>query len=315
MTAVTENNPRRPVRAVVVAALLGAFAVVPLIAVAIGEPYYITVALRILIFAIAGLGLTLVLGFGGLVSFGHALFIGVGAYSVGILSANGLLNGWLHLLATIGVSGLLGLITGLIALRTRGMAFIMITLAFAQMFYFLAISLKQYGGDDGLQIAQRSDFGLISLKSNTVLYYVTFGVLLVIMYLAARLVNARFGRLLRAAKSNARRAGTLGFPVLRYQVVAYMISGSITGLAGLLLANLTNFASPAYMNWVVSGELIVMVMIGGAATIVGPLVGAAVLIILETAFSAYTQHWMAILGPAIVAIAMLTRRGLYGALK
>lgn len=303
------------VRRIFAAVLLLAFATLPILASAADEPYYITVALRILIYAIAASGLNLILGYGGLVSFGHALFIGVGAYSVGILSSYGLHNGWLHLFVAIGVSSACAWVSGMIALRTHGMAFIMITLAFAQMFYFVGVSLEPFGGDDGLPITQRSDFGLFSIEDNLDLYYITLAVLFAAMLFSTRLVHARFGHVLRAAKSNRRRVATLGFPLLRYQVVAYMISGSITGVAGLLLANLTNFASPAYMHWAISGELIVMVMVGGAATVIGPLVGAAVLILLETMVSAYTQHWMIVLGPAIVLIAMYTRRGIYGSLK
>jgi branched-chain amino acid transport system permease protein len=188
----------------------------------------------------------------------------------------------------------------------------MITLAFAQMFYFLGVSLKQYGGDDGMQIASRSNFAPLSIQTNSELYYFSLALLVLTLYLSWRFVHARFGRVLRGAKSNARRMRVLGFPVLRYQVAAYVVSGCICGVAGLLLANLTKFATPAYMFWTVSGDLIVMVMLGGIATIVGPVLGAAVYVILESVLAAYTQHWMLILGPIIVLIALLARRGLYG---
>jgi len=284
----------------------------PAVTAAIGEPFYVTLAARIVIFALAASGLNLVLGYGNLVSFGHALYVGLGAYVVGILSFHGVTSGWAHLAATVALSGLVAWITGLICLRTSGMAFIMITLAFAQMFYFLGVSLKQYGGDDGLQIAVRSDFAPLSIQSNTGLYYLSLALLLATLYLSWRFVHARFGRVLRGAKSNVRRMRVLGFPVLRYQVAAYAVSGIICGVAGLLLANLTRFASPAYMFWTVSGDLIVMVMLGGIATILGPLVGATVYVILETTLAGYTQHWMLILGPIIVLIALLAKRGLYG---
>jgi branched-chain amino acid transport system permease protein len=302
-------------RTIVAAAVLILFGLIPLAAHAAGEPFYVTLAARILVLALAATGLNLVLGYGGLVSFGHALFLGVGAYAVGILAAHGVTSGWLHVLVTVGLSALIALITGLICLRTSGMAFIMITLAFAQMFYFLGVGLKQYGGDDGLQIAQRSDFAPLSIESNTGLYYVTYVLLVLTLYLSWRLLHARFGRVLCCTKSNAQRMRVLGFPVLRYQVVAYMISGCICGIAGLLLANLTNFTSPAYMFWTVSGDLIVMVMMGGIATILGPLVGAVAFVILETVLSSYTQHWMLLLGPIIVLIALFAKRGLYGVLS
>jgi branched-chain amino acid transport system permease protein len=300
-------------RFIAAAALLVCVGLVPVAAHAFEQPFYVTLAARILIFALAASGLNLVLGYGGLVSFGHALYVGRGAYVVAILSFHGIGNGWIHLAATIALSGLVALLTGLVCLRTSGMAFIMITLAFAQMFFFLGVSLKQYGGDDGLQIGARSRFGaLLSIDSNTGLYYFTYALLLATLYLSWRFVHARFGRVLRGAKSNARRMRVLGFPVVRYQVAAYAASGAICGVAGMLLANLTKFASPAYMFWTVSGDLIVMVMLGGIATILGPLIGAAAFVILETILAAYTQHWMLILGPIIVLIALLARRGLYG---
>ena len=302
----------RSPRTVVAAVLLVLLGLVPIAAQAISEPFYITLMARVLIFALAASGLNLVLGYGGMVSFGHALYVGLGAYVVGICAAHGLTNGWLHLFVTLALSGLVAWVTGLVCLRTSGMAFIMITLAFAQMFYFLGIALKQYGGDDGLQIIQRSDFAPLSIQTSTGLYYLSYALLIATLYLSWRLVHARFGRVLRGAKSNVRRMRVLGFPVLRYQVVAYIISGCICGIAGLLLANLTNFTSPAYMFWTVSGDLIVMVMLGGIATVLGPLVGATIFVILETVLASYTQHWMMILGPIIVLIALFAKRGLYG---
>ncbi len=190
----------------------------------------------------------------------------------------------------------------------------MITLAFAQMFFFLATSLKYYGGDDGLAISQRSDFSpLFSIQGNTALYYLTLGVLLATLYLSWRLVHSRFGRVLRGIKLEyPHGCSRLGFPVLRYRLAAYVLSGCICGIAGLLLGNLTRFASPAYMAWTVSGDLIVMIILGGVATIIGPLVGAIVYVILETVLAAYTQHWMVVLGPIILLVALFARRGLYG---
>jgi branched-chain amino acid transport system permease protein len=302
----------RSPRTLVVSAFLLGLALLPVVALAIGEPFYITLAARIVIFALAACGLNLVLGYGVLVSFGHALFVGLGAYVVGILAFHGVTNGWVHLAVTVVLSGLVALLTGIVCLRTSGMAFIMITLAFAQMLYFLGVSLKQYGGDDGLQIAARSDFAPFPIHTNSGLYYFSFALLLLTLYLSWRFVHARFGRVLRATKSNIRRMRVLGFPVLRYQLAAYVISACICGVAGLLLANLTRFASPAYMFWTVSGDLIVMVMLGGISTIVGPLVGATAYVILETVLAGYTQHWMIILGPIIVLIALLAKRGLYG---
>ncbi len=302
-------------RAIFAAVLLVAFALLPVVARSLGEPFYITLVARILIFAVAASGLNLLLGYGGLVSFGHALFVGLGAYVVGILAETGIGNGWVHLALTIVLCAIVGLVTGAISLRTSGMAFIMITLAFAQMFYFLGVSLKQYGGDDGLQILERSRLWPLSIGNNTGLYYFAYALLLLTLYLSWRLVHARFGRVLRASKSNPERMRVLGFPVFRYQLVAYMLSACICGIAGFLLANLTNFTSPAYMSWTVSGDLIVMVMLGGISTILGPLIGAALFVLLETVLAAYTQHWMLFLGPIIVLIALAARRGVYGLMR
>lgn len=302
-------------RAIAGAAILVLLALVPQISQAIGESYYVTIVTRILIFGLAASSLNLILGYGGLVSFGHALYLGVGAYTVGLLTLYGVSNGWVHLAVTIALCAVLALLTGLVCMRTSGMGFIMITLAFAQMFFFLGVSLKQYGGDDGLKIPVRSDFApLFSIEDNTSLYYFSLAITLAALYLTWRFVNARFGRVLRGTKTNVQRMRVLGFPVLRYQVMAYVISGSVCGVAGMLLGNFTKFTSPAYMYWTVSGDLIVMVILGGISTVMGPLVGSAVYVVLETVLSAYTQHWMVILGPLILIIALTATRGVWGML-
>jgi branched-chain amino acid transport system permease protein len=314
MTFFPEAVSLTSARAVFSLIMLIALALLPVAAHAIGETFYITLVARILVFALAASGLNLLLGYGGLVSFGHALYVGLGAYTVGILAANGIANGWVQIAVLLPLCALVALITGAISLRTSGMAFIMITLAFSQMFYFLGVSLKQYGGDDGLQIIERSNLAPLSIQTNTGLYYLAYVLLVITMYLSWRLVHARLGRVLRAAKSNAPRLRVLGYEVFRYQIAIYILSGCICGMAGFLLANLTNFASPAYMAWTVSGELIVMVMLGGISTILGPLVGAILFVLLETVLASYTQHWMLFLGPIIVLIALWARRGVYGIL-
>jgi branched-chain amino acid transport system permease protein len=295
-----------------VAAVFLLLGLVPVASALASQPFYVTLFSRIMIFALAAVSLNLVLGFGGLVSFGHALYIGVGAYAVGMLSFHGVGSGWAHVAAALVVSALIATATGIVCLRTSGIAFIMITLAFAQMFFFLVVSLKFYGGDDGLTVQQRSDFAPLDLAGNTALYYAIFALLVLAVYASYRVVHSRFGMVLRGAKGNARRMRALGFPVLGYQLVAYVVSACVCSLAGVLLANLTRFASPAYMAWNVSGDLILMVVLGGMGTIVGPLVGAIGLLILEEILTALTQHWMAVLGPIIVLIVLLAKRGLYG---
>lgn len=296
---------------------VAAFIVLLLLAVPIysnlaAEPFALTFFSRVLVFALAAISLNLILGYGGMVSFGHALYLGLGAYAVGLLAQNGITNGWVQLAATVVICALVGAVTGAISLRTSGIAFIMITLAFAQMFFYLFVSLKQYGGDDGLSIPARSDFGLFTLASPITLYYVTLALVLAVLFFTKRLVDARFGMVLRGCRINERRMKAMGFPSLRYKLSAYVLSSVLCGVAGMLYANLTGFASPAYMAWTLSGEIIVIVVLGGMGTVFGPLVGSLVLLLSEEVLKAFTEHWMMILGPLIVLVVLTARRGVYG---
>lgn len=293
-------------------ALLVLLALVPLYANLASEPFLMTFTSRVLVFAIAAISLNMILGYGGMVSFGHALYIGLGAYCVGIMASHGVANGWLQLGVTLLACALVGLLTGLISLRTTGIAFIMITLAFAQMFYYLFVSLKPYGGDDGMSLETRSSFALFDLSSPITLYYVALLVVVSALYVSARTVDARFGMVLRGCRLNERRMNALGFATTRYKLLAYVWSCMLCGVSGLLYANLTGFTSPAYLAWTVSGELIVMVVLGGMGTVFGPLVGALTLLLSEEILKAITDHWMAVLGPLIVLVVLLAKRGLYG---
>lgn len=292
--------------------LLGGLALLPLYAQASDQPFMITFTSRVLILALAALSLNLILGYGGMVSFGHALYLGLGAYGVGLLAHHGVDNGWLQLAVTVVACAAVGALTGWVSLRTSGIAFIMITLAFSQLFYFLFVSLKQYGGDDGLSITARSDFGLFHLGTPATLYYVALVLVTLSLLAVNRMVQAPFGMVLQGCRMNDRRMRALGFPTLRYRLSAYVLSCVVAGVAGLLYANLTGYASPAYLAWTISGELIVMVVIGGMGTVLGPLVGALALLGLEDILKAFTDRWMLILGPLIVLVALLARRGLYG---
>ena len=315
--------PRRPAAVLLIVAVL---ALVPLVAALAGQSFYLTIVTRIMIFALAALGLNLVLGFGAMVSFGHALYIGIGAYAVGILSFHGIHSGWAHLGAALAVGIVCALLIGAVCLRVTGTAFIMITLAFAQMFYFLAVGLKQYGGEEGLPIPERSDFGLFSLTNVTVMYYAAFALLMATLYGFHRVIRARFGMVLRGCKSNERRMLALGFPVFRYKLAAYVLSAQVCVLAGVLLANLTRFASPSFMSWTASGELIVMVVLGGIGTLMGPLVGAATWLVLEELLTSFRvdlpwgmdamlrDHWMGLFGLLIIVVTLTLKQGLYGVL-
>jgi branched-chain amino acid transport system permease protein len=268
-----------------------------------------------MIFAIAALSLNLILGYGGMISFGHAVFLGVGAYAVGVLSHHGIQSGYLQWPVAIVASALVALVIGAISIRTSGVYFIMITLAFSQMLYYLGISLEEYGGDDGMRLTVRSQFpGLVNLDNGTAFYYLVLGILVLFTFLVQRLVNSRFGMVIRAARSNEARTRAIGFSPYVYRLTAFVIAGAMCGVAGALLVNHTSYLTPDFMNWTRSGELMFMVILGGMGTALGPVLGAAVLLLLEDFLSAWTQHWQIILGPLLVLAVLFAKRGLAGLL-
>lgn len=300
--------------------VLGFLALLPLYTYLAAQPFYLTLFSRVMIYGLAAVSLNLLIGYTGLVSLGHALYLGLGAYAVGLLSFHEINNGWVQLLVALSGSAVVAFVTGIICLRTSGMAFIMITLAFAQMFYFLGISLKQYGGDDGMRLASRSVLAPLNLGSNVVLYYTIFACLLAFLYLSWRLVHARLGYVLRAIKANERRMQALGYNTRRYKLLAYVLASMAASVAGFLLANLTSYTSPAYSAWTVSGELVVMVVLGGMGTIFGPLLGAMGFLLFEEYLSSFpimavSEHWMLYLGVVIVLIVRIAKRGLYGSFR
>ena len=294
------------------------------------QPFLISLFSRILIYALVALSLDLILGFGGMVSLGHAAFFGAGAYVVAILAFHGAEGSALFGLPTgitgtedaiiswpaaIGISAGLAFVIGAISLRTSGVYFIMITLAFAQMMYFFFISLEKYGGDDGLSMVQRNRFGGLDLSDDATFYYVCLGLLLLSFAFSRRLVKSRFGMVIRGCKENERRMRALGFPVYRYKLTCFVIAGAVAGLAGGLIANQTEFVSPNLMHWTVSGEIMIMVILGGMGTLFGPIFGTAAYLLLEEVLSIYTEHWMLFLGPALIAVVLFARRGLVGWLE
>jgi len=285
----------------------------PPVVLAIGQPFYLDLARRILILAIAAISLNLILGYGGLVSFGHAAYLGVGAYTVGIMGFYGITSGWLQWPVAIVASALVALAIGAVSIRTSGIYFIMITLAFTQMLYYLGISIAEFGGDDGMRLKSKSLFpGLIDLRDPVAFYYLTLGLMLVSLFLVHRLVNSRFGMVLRAAKSNDARTRAIGFSPYPYRLAAFVIAGAMCGLAGALYANHTNYITPGLMSWQQSGDIMFMVILGGMATTAGPVLGAFVLLLLEDLLSAWTQHWQVILGPLLILSVIFFRRGLAG---
>ncbi len=301
-------------RIVVVLGFLG-LGLVPLVAEALHQPFYIDLFRRIMIFAMAALSLDLILGYGGMVSFGHAAYLGIGAYAVGILAANGIESGFIQWPVAMLASMLIALVIGAISLRTSGVYFIMITLAFTQMLYYLGISLETYGGDDGMPLRARSRFAsLVDLSDTHSFYYVVLALLVVVLVLSQRLVNARFGMVIRAARSNEARAQAIGFTPFRYKLAAFVLAGSVCGLAGALLANQTEYLTPEFMHWTRSGEILFMVILGGIGTLVGSVAGAVVLLLLEQVLSSWTEHWQIVLGPILILVVLFARRGLIGLL-
>ena len=279
----------------------------------IGQPFYLDLLSRALIIGIAAISLNLILGFGGMVSLGHAAYIGIGAYCVGIPSYYDYYNGWLHLGLALAVSAVFALITGAISLRTRGVYFIMITLAFSQMVYFTFLSLEEYGADDGLVIYSRSEFPeWLSMDSSSALYYWIFAVLLLSLYFTHRLVHSRFGRVIVGARFNEQRMQALGFDTYRYRLVCYVIAAMICSVAGVLLGNFTGFISPDMIGWTRSGELIFMIIIGGTATLFGPLLGTIAFVVLEELLSSITIYWHLIFGVMLVALVLFGKGGIHG---
>jgi len=290
-----------------------ALALVPAVATVAEAPFYIGLFARIMVFAIAALSLDLILGYGGLVSFGHAAYFGIGAYAVGILSYYGVTDGIAHFATAFFAAAIVALFIGFVSLRTSGVYFIMITLAFGQMVYFVGIGLNEYGGDDGLNIARHSNFGAaLDLDRPIVLYYFTYALLLLFLLLGNRIVRSRFGMLLQGVKSNERRMIALGFPTFRYKLAAFVMAGAVCGIAGALFANLTLFVSPSIMHWTRSGEIMMMVILGGLGSQVGPVFGAAAYLILESVLSRLTEHWQAVLGPRLILVVLFSKTGLYG---
>ncbi|QCK86500.1 branched-chain amino acid ABC transporter permease [Phreatobacter aquaticus] len=288
--------------------IFAALAVVPFIW---PERYVLSLVGRAMVFGIAALSLDLILGYGAMVSFGHAAFLGLGGYAVAILSAHGIDEAAISFPVAMLVGAAFALVTGAISLKTRGVYFIMITLAFGQMAFFTATSLSAYGGDDGLRMFSRSDvFGTRLLRNETSFYFVVLGVLLGVYLLLRAIVGSRFGRVLRGAKENERRMRALGFDPFRYRLAAYVISGAICALAGALFANLTLFVSPAYMSWQRSGDMIAMVVAGGLGTLNGAIIGAIGVLLIEEWLAELTQHWKALFGPLVVLVAIFARGGL-----
>ena len=301
--------------------LLLGFALFPIYTGVADLPFWNDVAIRIMLLGMAAMGLNLVLGYGGMVSFGHAAFFGIGAYCVGISSYYDIFYGWIHIGFSLVACGLMGVIIGLLSLRTSGIYFIMITLAFAQMLFFGFVSLETFGGDDGMSI-DRAEFGVIDLYEPLRLYFLVWAALVVVSLLLMFIVHSRFGVTLRAIKSNESRVEAMGLTPLKFKITAYVISAMICGLAGTLFASWQEYVSPDIMHWTRSGELMIIIILGGLGTLAGPLLGAIAFLLLEEFLPElihviapnYAENWMIIFGPILIAIVMFGRGGLLGLL-
>lgn len=303
------------VRNVCAVALLVALVLLPLYVWLADDQFVLTLFTRIVILALAAVSLNLILGYGGMMSFGHAVYLGIGGYAVGILAHEEIQSGFIQWPLALGASAVFALAIGALCLRTRGVYFIMITLAFAQMAYYVIGGIERYGGDDGLTIYQRSQFvPPIDLNDRTQFYYVCLALLYGGIYLVWRIVNSRFGMVIQGSRSNDVRMRAIGFPTYRYKLICFVIAGVICGLSGALLATNTDFISPNTMYWTRSGDLIIMVVLGGMGSVIGPVFGAVALLVLEEALSGITEYWQIILGPLLLLVVLFARGGIDGLL-
>jgi branched-chain amino acid transport system permease protein len=293
--------------------VLFAAAALPWAADASGLDYYVGVVRRMMIFAMAAASLNFIMGTGGMVSLGHAAFFGIGAYTVGVAMVHGLASAWLVWPAAVLAATLAALAIGAVSLRTRGVYFIMITLAFAQMVYYLAVGLKPYGGEDGLTLSSRSSLGFgLNLADEKLFYVVVLLALAGTLLLLNRAADARFGRVLLGIRENEARMEAIGFATYRYKLVGFALAGGIAGLAGALFANHNLFVSPAALHWTQSATFVVMVLLGGLGYRYGGVAGAFALLALEEALAAWTEYWHLPLGLILLAVVFFARRGLMG---
>ena len=304
----TSSTRRRIAAVFFLLALIG----LPWVLQTLDQAFYVSFVSRLLIFALAATSLNLVIGFGGMVSFGNAAFFGAGAYCVAVLAESGIVSAALAWPLAVGVAALLAFMIGAISLRTRGVYFIMITLAFAQMAFYLVLSLKSWGGDDGLPLVQRSTFGAFSLKDDTHFYYVVLALLALVLAGLDRLAHSRFGRVIQSIRENETRMEALGYPVFSFKLVCFTIGGALAGLAGALLVNQTGLASPSLLHWTQSGTLMVMIVLGGVGSVFGGVVGAVLLLLCEEVFVEVTTHWQIGLGLVLLAVVLWAPLGIAG---
>ena len=293
------------------AAIFGFLVLVPLVAHFGLQSYVLSLATQMVVLALAAMSLDILIGYCGLVSFGHAAFVGIGAYSVGILSHYGYTDLFAHLAAAVAVAIVFALVSGAVSLRTQGAYFIMSTLAFAQMLFFFATSLSSFGGDDGMSIAARSTvFGTAALHDDSLFFYVALACLGAVFLCLRRLVASRFGRVLRGTRDNELRMNAIGFAPGPFRLVAYVVSGAAAAVAGVMFANATEFISPAAFSWQRSGELVLMVVLGGVGSLHGAILGAIAYVLIEEGLSHLMENWQVAFGPILILAVLFLRGGL-----
>ena len=318
-TEISQHKPRIAVHAwkpAGIAALVAVLIAFPTIATWLDEAFYVGFVSRVMIFALAVSSLNLILGYGGMISLGHAAYLGAGAYTIGILAQSSVVSAWIAWPAAMMVSALLALVIGAISLRTKGIYFIMITLAFAQMIYYVVVSLKMVGGDDGMNLAERSRIGFgLDLAADATFYYVVLAITVVVLCCMHRVVNSRFGGVLRGIRENEARMQAIGYDTYRYELTAFVIGGALAGLAGALLANQNAFISPNLLNWLQSGTLLMMLILGGVGYLWGGVLGAAAFLLMEEVLSSWTPRWQFAMGAILIVLVLFAPRGLSGLLS
>jgi branched-chain amino acid transport system permease protein len=292
---------------------IAALIALPLVLLAIDQPFYVVLATRVLIYALIAASLNLLIGYGGLISFGHAAFVGAGAYAVAVLVRAGVESAWLVWPAAMLAGGTLAALIGCISLRTRGVYFIMITLAFAQMAFYLVLSLRVLGSDDGLNLPHRPSLGFgLNPRDDLTFYYVVAALFVAALFGLWRLLNAPLGRALQGIRDNETRMEAIGFPTYRLKLASFIVAGAIAGLGGGLLASLNGLVSPTLFHWTQSGTLMIMVILGGAGQFLGGAIGAAAFLLIEEVVAEHTIHWPLAVGVAILAVVVFAPAGIAG---
>ena len=304
--------PLRPWPTLAVVAVL---ALLPLAAATLGQPFYVVFATRVLIYALIATSLNLLIGYGGMVSFGHAAFVGAGAYTVAMLMPAGVASAWLLWPAALLAGAGFAFLVGAVSLRTRGVYFIMITLAFAQMAYYLVLSLRVLGSDDGLTLSNRPSLGLVDLNRDTTFYYAALAILLAALAGMRVLLNAPLGRALQGIRDNETRMEAIGFATYRLKLLVFVIAGAAAGLGGGLLVSLNGLVGPNLLNWTQSGMLMIMVILGGAGRLLGGALGAVLLLVVEEAIAEHTIHWPLVIGMVLLAVVLFAPQGLSGLMR